>query len=155
MNSNFIVYYDHKPLVNLKAFKNILSKRYRWIDYLEEMNVKINYLPGLAYYLIRNLQKQDPWKPLDSFHTSSITLQNDFFLSEFINLMYNDRELEPLFKAIEENHKENSYVAKAFKKYLPFVFIEHNVLKIKFKNKVLLVVPKSLRYEINSFSHSE
>ena len=25
MNSNFIVYYDHKPLVNLKAFKDILS----------------------------------------------------------------------------------------------------------------------------------
>ena len=25
MNSNFIVYYNHKPLVNLKAFKNILS----------------------------------------------------------------------------------------------------------------------------------
>ena len=155
MNSNFIVYCDHKPLVNLKAFKNILSKRHRCIDYLEEMNVKINYLPGLANYLIRNLQKQDPWKPLDSFHTSSITLQNDFFLSEFINLMHNDRELEPLFKAIEENHKENSYVAKAFKKYLPFVFIEDNVLKIKFKNKVLLVVPKSLRYEINSLSHSE
>ena len=37
MNSNFIVYYDHKPLVNLKAFKNILSKRHRWIDYLEEI----------------------------------------------------------------------------------------------------------------------
>ena len=27
-NSNFIVYCDHKPLVNLKAFKNILSKRH-------------------------------------------------------------------------------------------------------------------------------
>ena len=27
MNSNFIVYCDHKPLVNLRAFKNILSKR--------------------------------------------------------------------------------------------------------------------------------
>ena len=69
--------------------------------------------------------------------------------------MDNDRELEPLFKAIEENHKENSYVTKAFKKYLPFIFIEDNVLKIKFKNKVLLVVPKSLRYEIISLSHSE
>ena len=69
--------------------------------------------------------------------------------------MHNDRELEPLFKAIEENHKENSYVTKAFKKYLPFIFIEDNVLKIKFKNKVLLVVPKSLRYEIISLSHSE
>ena len=46
MNSNFIVYCDHKPLVNLKAFKNILSKRHCWIEYLEEMNVKINYLSG-------------------------------------------------------------------------------------------------------------
>ena len=62
--------------------------------------------------------------------------------------MHNDGELEPLFKAIEENHKENGYVTKALKKYLPFIFIEDNVLKIKFKNKVLLVVPKSLRYKI-------
>ena len=44
---------------------------------------------------------------------------------------------------------------KAFKKYLPFIFIEDNVLKFKFKNKVLLVVPKSLRNEIISLSHSE
>ena len=159
MNSNFIVYCDHKPLVNLRAFKNILSKRHRWIEYLEEMNVKINYLPGfkniVTDYLSRNLQKQDPWKPLNSFHISSITLQNDSFLSEFINRIHNDGELEPLFKAIEENHKENGYVTKALKKYLPFIFIEDNVLKIKFKNKVLLVVPKSLRYEIISLSHSE
>ena len=123
------------------------------------MNVKIDYLPGfkniVADYLSRNLQEQDPWKPLNSFHISSITLQNDSFLSEFINIMHNDGELENLFKAIEENHKKKSYVTKAFKKYLPFIFIEDNVLKIKFKNKVLLVVPKSLRYEITSLSHSE
>ena len=92
---------------------------------------------------------------LNSFHISSITLQNDSFLSEFINIMHNDGELENLYKAIEENHKEKSYVTKAFKKYLPFIFIEDNVSKIKFKNKVLLVVPKSLRYEITSLSHSE
>ena len=42
-------------------------------------------------------------------------MQNDSFLSEFINLMHNDREFETLFKAIEENHKENSYVKKSFK----------------------------------------
>ena len=71
-------------------------------------------------------------------------MQNDSFFSEFINLMYNDAELETLFKAIEENHKEKIYVTKAFKKYLPFIFIE-DVLKTKFKNKFLLVVPKSLR----------
>ena len=46
MNSSFIIYCDHKPMVNLKAIKNILSRRHRWIEYLEEMNVKINFLSG-------------------------------------------------------------------------------------------------------------
>ena len=65
------------------------------------MNVKINYLPGfknvVANYLSRNLQEQDPCKPLNSFHISSITLQNDSFPNEFINLMHNDGKLETLF----------------------------------------------------------
>ena len=47
-----------------------------------------------------------------------------------------------LWRKIEENHKEKSHVTKAFKKYLPFIFNEDNALKINFKNKVLLVVPK-------------
>ena len=124
------------------------------------MNVKINYLPGfkniVADYLGRNLQEQDPWKPLNSFHISNITLEDDYLVSKFINLMHNGAELETLFKDIEENHKEKIYVTKTFKKYLSFIFIE-DVLKIKFKNKFLLVVPKSLRYEIISWklSHSE
>ena len=36
-----------------------------------------------------------------------------------------------------------------------FVFIEDNEFKINFKNKILLVVPKSLRNEIISLSHYE
>ena len=67
------------------------------MEYLEEINVKIDYLPGFkniaADYFSCNLQEQGPWKPLNSFHFSSITLQNDSFLSKFINIMLNDREL--------------------------------------------------------------
>ena len=47
--------------------------------------------------------------------------------------MLNDGELETVFKAIEENHKEKSYVTKAFKKYSPFIFKEDTVIKINFK----------------------
>ena len=47
--------------------------------------------------------------------------------------MHSDGEFETLFKAIEENHKEKSYVTKAFKKYLPFIFIEDDVLKTNLK----------------------
>ena len=49
------------------------------------------------------------------------------------DLMHSDGEFETLFKGIEENHKEKSYVAKAFKKYLPFIFIEDDVLKTNLK----------------------
>ena len=34
----FIVYTDHKPLTYLKAFKDIINKRSRWIEYLESFN---------------------------------------------------------------------------------------------------------------------
>ena len=32
-NEVYLMSSDHKPLVNLKAFKNILSKRHRCIEY--------------------------------------------------------------------------------------------------------------------------
>ena len=97
------------------------------------------------------------WKLLNSFHIPSITLWYDSFPSELINLMHTSRELETLFKVIiiSKYHKEKSYVIEAFQKYLIFVFIEDNEFKINFKNKILLVVPKSLRNEIISLSHYE
>ena len=59
MNSNFIIYCGHKPLVSLKSFKNILSKQHHWIEYLEKINVNIIDLPGFkdiaADYFSRNL----------------------------------------------------------------------------------------------------
>ena len=61
--------------------------------------------------------------------------------------MQNDGELEKIMR------REQCY--HSFKKYLPFIFTEDNLLKINFKNKVLLIVPKSLRYEIISLSHCE
>ena len=40
-----------KLSVNFKTFKNILSKPYRWIEYLVEMNAKINYLPAINFII--------------------------------------------------------------------------------------------------------
>ena len=67
----------------------------------------MHYLPGFkniaADYLSRNFQEQDPWTPLNSFHISSITLQNDSFLSEFINLIQYQ----------ENSYPENSHLSKS------------------------------------------
>ena len=42
----FIMYTDHKPLIHLKAFKDIVNKRFRWIQYLESINTIVKYIPG-------------------------------------------------------------------------------------------------------------
>ena len=42
---DFIVYTDHKPLINLKSFNDVLNRRHGWIEYLESINVRLRYLP--------------------------------------------------------------------------------------------------------------
>ena len=42
----FVVYTDHKPLIFLKTFRALVDKRIRWINYLENINTVIRYIPG-------------------------------------------------------------------------------------------------------------
>ena len=41
----YVIYTDHKPLTSLKSFKDV-NRRYRWIQYLEDLGAKIRYLLG-------------------------------------------------------------------------------------------------------------
>ena len=105
------------------------------------MNVTINYLPGFKNivddYLNRNFLR-------------ARFMETTRFCSYFNYDFAECKTMENLRKSWGENN-----VTTVFKKYLPFIFTEDNLLKINFKNKVLLIVPKSLRYEIISLSHCE
>ena len=66
----FVVYTDRKPLIYLKAFKDIVNKRFRWVEYLECVNTVIRYIPGeeniLSDYLSRNIKiDEEAWKVID------------------------------------------------------------------------------------------
>ena len=54
----FIVYTDHKTLLCLSAFKDVLNKRFRWIQYMESLGTRLRYLPGnqnvVADFISRN-----------------------------------------------------------------------------------------------------
>ena len=55
---DFIVYTDHKPLLCFSAFKDVLNKRFRWIQYMESLGTRLRYLPGnqnvVADFISRN-----------------------------------------------------------------------------------------------------
>lgn len=38
-----IVYIDHKPVLHLSTFKDIMTKMFRWIKCIEEIAVKLVY----------------------------------------------------------------------------------------------------------------
>ena len=59
----FKCYTDHTPLVHLKAFKSVVNKRYRWIQYLESLNTVILNILGqenvVSDYISRNVIKEE------------------------------------------------------------------------------------------------
>lgn len=40
---NVIAYTDHKPVLHLLTFKDIMTKMFRWIQYIEEIAVTLVY----------------------------------------------------------------------------------------------------------------
>ena len=64
---HFIVYTDHKPLLILSAFKDVLNKRFRWIQYMKSLGTRLRYLPGnqnvvadfISCYNINDAKKLD------------------------------------------------------------------------------------------------
>ena len=63
----YVVYTDHKPLVYLKAFKDTVNKRFRWIEYLESVNTVIRYIPSAEniisdYISSRNIKPNEVLK---------------------------------------------------------------------------------------------
>ena len=58
LGCDFIVYTDHKPLLCLSALKDVLNKRFRWIQYMESLGTRLKYLPGnqnvVADFITRN-----------------------------------------------------------------------------------------------------
>lgn len=39
--NGFIVYTDHEPLTHNEMLKDIINRRYRWLQFLEECNTKL------------------------------------------------------------------------------------------------------------------
>ena len=100
-----MVYTDHKPLIYLKTFRDIVNKRFRWISYLETMNAKILYIPGkeniLSDYISRNLKIEENWSAIDVGVVDLELLS--YNKEEVLEKQMNDPEINCVIKSLKSH----------------------------------------------------
>ena len=152
----FLVYTDHKPLLYLQTFRDIVNKRFRWIQYLEEMNTKIRYICGkeniIADFISRNIADEKPW---------IVTYSNAFELSELLysreevmNKQMEDTELHFLYLYLTGKQDKES-VHKSYRRFLNRISIDEGLLQYKHHNRYCVILPSELRQEIISACHAD
>ena len=102
LGNEFAVYTDHKPLIHLGTFKNIVQKRFRWIEYLESLNAKIFYIPGkdniVSDFISRNLKEEKVWKVIEA---NVIDLEfTNYNKSELLEEQMNDDEIREVINIL-------------------------------------------------------
>ena len=155
LGHDFVVYTDHEPLIHLKAFKEIVNKRYRWIAYLESVNIIVRYIPGkknvLSDYVSRNIKTEEKWNVIDVNYVelNRVSYTED----ELLEKQLNDGDI---FNVIDFKTKGNCIKGdNIYKKYNDKLFVENDLLRYKHHGKMLYVCPKELRSELLTLSHNQ
>ena len=159
LGHDFIVYSDHKPLIHLKSFRELVNRRFRWIQYLEEIQVKIRYVEGkdnvIADYLSRSIKHDSPW---DVISCNSIELSQQLYTnSELSLLQHQDEDLSKLFQYFEHdsNTRNLNSIPRGYRQSIHRISVKDNVLVFNNHGNLIIVIPQGLRTEILQHSHCD
>ena len=102
---DFIVYTDHKPLC-LSAFKDVLNKRFRWIQYMESLGTSLRYLHGNQNAVVDFISRNNinDTKKLDVLRFNTLELSATSYKHEdLVVTQRNDAKLKQVIERIESN----------------------------------------------------
>ena len=150
---DFIVYTDHKPLINLKGFKDVVNRKYRWIEYLESISVR--YLPGakniVADFISRNIIEG---AKLDVIRFNTLEMTSVVFdRNDLIAAHYNNSDLLKIIEIMQGSSTDK--FLKCYCRHKNKLLIQDGMLKYRHHDSVCTVVPLKLRHEILDLAHSK
>ena len=154
VGNRFVVYTDHKPLVHLKAFKDVLHRRYRWIQYLESMNAIIRYIEGednvSSDFISRNIKnREELWSV--SAHEMDIGRLSSFENENLGVKQRNDLEIHEVRDSIARTTK----LPIAYNRFTNQLLIENDILWYKHHGRKIYVAPREDSEEILKLGHSQ
>ena len=105
---DFVVYSDHKPLTDKFVLRDIIGRRFRWLNYLEEVETKVIYIKGkdniIADFISRNIKNVPIYDMINvhalEFH--SILYDNDDILAS----QRNDNSIRKLFDYVTNPNQQ-------------------------------------------------
>ena len=155
----FIVYSDHEPLTRLHTANEIINKRYRWIEYLQELGTIVKYLPGkdnvVADFITHNLKHERKLNVLQcsSLHLSQSILQND----EILAVQRNAPELTKIINYLLKKQVANKMdVSPIFHRHLDHLELKGNLLIYKRNvRSYCIVAPAEMTEQIIKLCHSD
>ena len=154
---DYIVYTDYKPLIYLKSFRDVVARRFRWIQFLEELQVKIAYIEGksniVADFLSRNIRDQNKWSAIsfDSLELAELLYNT----ADMIAFQREDDQLSSIFNYLEGKVVDKDLIDRKFQKHLHHILIEDGLLKYNNRGDLCIIVTEKLRAEIYEFCHSD
>ena len=139
---DFIVYTDHKPLINLKGFKDVVNRKYRWIEYLESISVR--YLPGakniVADFISRNIIEG---AKLDVIRFNTLEMTSVVFdRNDLIAAHYNNSDLLKIIEIMQGSSTDK--FLKCYCRHKNKLLIQDDMLKYLHHDSVCTVVPLKL-----------
>ena len=122
----------------LPAFKDVLDKRFRWIQYLESLGTRLRYLPGnqnvVADFISRN--NINDTKTLDVLRFNTLELSVASYRHEdLVVAQTNDAKLKQVIEGVESN----KHISKEYRKSKSKLFMENDLLMYNHYNNYLLV----------------
>ena len=154
LGHEFIVYTDHKPLLSLSAFKDVLNKRFRWIQYLESLGTRLRYLPGkqnvVADFISRNnihsVKKLDVLR----FHALELSAVS-YDDHELVAMQRNDAIVRQVLDGVNNNHD----IPKMYRMSKNKLFVKDDLLMYNHHGHNLVAAPSEIRLEILNLCHSQ
>ena len=153
------MYSDHEPLTRFHTAKEIINKRYRWIEYLQELGTIVKYLPGkdnvVPDFITHNLKHERKLDVLrcSSLHLSQSILQND----EILAAQRNDPELTKIINYLQKKQVANKMdVSPIFRRHLDHLELKGNLLVYKCNVwSYCIVAPAEMNEQIIKLCHSD
>ena len=134
----------------LKTFRALVDKRIRWINYLENINTVIPYIPGkenvLSDFISRTIRKEEV---LDVANCYYLLLdlcsydQNDLRVKQL-----NDPELSLAIDYFESVTKPKSMLPSLSERYEPQLHLDDGILLYYHRGQKLFVVLTDMKTEM-------